>query len=115
MKLMLTIGFIICISCSSVISACEFDAKSLYGGYIYEKGQTLIGDFELNENRTFNSWLHDRPSSSGTWELKDGVVTIYEESDPSYQTDMKVIKLTKEIIVVRFDDFKVDAQFKRVE
>ena len=111
MKLLLSLMFVIC---SSVSGACEFDAKSIYGGFIYEKGDTVFEDFELNEDGTFNSWLHSRPASSGTWSIKNCMIIIVEGSE-SYRTEMKVVRLSSKKLVARFNDLTVNAQFKRAE
>lgn len=54
--------------------------------------------FLINENgeHVYQSWLHDRPSESGTWNLVDTKLTIVTSSgsivfEPVYREDEKLV------------------------
>ncbi len=68
------------------------------GAWIARDGgpfQQMAFDYEEGE-RTFSSWLHDRPEFNGTWRLDGETITI-EAND-----------LTWTLRIVRIDDFRMD-------
>ncbi len=66
-------------SCSdNTFSEKNYSDEKFYGAYQYKSGETLYEALELNSDHVFNSWLHERPSASGAWSLKDEAIFIFD-------------------------------------
>jgi len=88
--------------------------KVFYGSYIYKSGDTSYEVFELNADHTFNSWLHHKPASSGTWLLKDNTIHIKEDGFEQ-ETKIKPIKIDDTEVVFKFDGMNKPATFDKTK
>ncbi|MDQ6683601.1 MAG: hypothetical protein M3Z16_00600 [Pseudomonadota bacterium] len=68
-------------------SSCRADEKAVTGAWMLLRGDAYLEQFALEVDagrQVFNSWLHERPETSGGhWELADCVLSISSPSEPS--------------------------------
>ena len=61
--------------------------------------------------RTFHSWLHHRPASSGTWDLSGKTLTIHESGDST--TIYSILSASKTRLVIRQEGEKTRETYVR--
>ena len=84
------------IAISLIITACTNQEELLLGSWFCESGSCPDEEISFstqNGERTYDSWLHSRPSVvNGSWKLDGAVLTIDEEDQIS--TEWFVLKAT---------------------
>ena len=101
------------ITLSTACAACDFKQQELVGTYLYASGDSKFEAFELNDERQFSSWLHNRLASSGTWRVEDCHLIIAETG--LNERKVKVIAITEERLSVEFNGLEKGADFTRVQ
>lgn len=75
------------------------DRTDIVGSYNFKSGATDYESFELAEDGSFQSWLHERPEVFGTWSLDDGIIKVKENGN--INISMKVISVSEKELVVK--------------
>ncbi|MGH1439092.1 MAG: hypothetical protein ACRBBR_03180 [Cellvibrionaceae bacterium] len=91
----------------------QIDEKDLYGYYIYKSGDTLYEEFAFNEDATFQSWLRQKPASTGTWLFKDKTIDIEDAHFGKVQ--LKIIELNEKAATLLFLENQEQAVFTRLK
>jgi len=103
------LSILISLSCYSE----QLSEKNLQGYYTYISGDSSYQEFALFKDNNFQSWLHQKPASTGSWVFKDNIITIQESGFEEAQ--LKVININKKTITLLFIKLKEEAIFERSE
>jgi len=110
MKLIIAaLGVLLSFSCASE----PLSKKEIYGYYIYKSGNTLYEEFALNEDDSFQSWLHQRPASTGMWSFKGETIDIKDAHFGKVQ--FYIIDLNEKTATLLFVKDQEQAVFTRLK
>lgn len=62
--------------------------------------------------RTYRSWLHNRPSTFGTWQLEGTRLTVRREAEVLY--DWEVVKVTRVRLELREEGQQANVVMRRI-
>lgn len=96
------------------VMGCQITSQQIIGGYVFLDGDTVLEAFELNEDHTYTSWLHNRPESEGKWKREKCTITVEIESHPS-PIKFELVSVTENEMVIIFDGLSRAAKFKKIE
>ncbi len=91
----------------------RIDEKTLYGAYKSKSGDTVYEEFSLNKDHTFSSWIHQKPSSHGSWSLEGNMIHI-KESSTDNDINIKVIETKNNQATFKFDSLEDATEFECV-
>ena len=109
---MRTANLVLCVMLGTLVALCEAradeepEAHGVLGYWLCDSGDCPDEAIELADNdgvRTYNSWLHDRPSAvDGRWTLNGArlVITCCEDIEYDYQ----LVEVGEERLVLRDAD-----------